>query len=117
MMIAQGASFTDELARGLYIVTGHRVPPGEWGSTPMPGHLSMNFVVEDARRRPLGDCWISIDAQRKSGVRSRVFVRAIDSRCGRQGRQPLQAFPELTRGSLEHPSASERKQTVTDEGC
>ena len=50
-----GASFTDELARGLYIVTGHRVPPGEWGSTPMPGHLSMNFVVEDARRRPLGE--------------------------------------------------------------
>ncbi|MDO5710426.1 MAG: ATP-dependent RNA helicase HrpA [Micrococcales bacterium] len=39
-------ALVDELARGLYIATGHRVPPGEWGVSRLPDHLRMTFRVE-----------------------------------------------------------------------
>lgn len=39
-------SITDELASGLYVVTGHRVPPGDWDATKLPDHLRMTFRVE-----------------------------------------------------------------------
>ncbi len=42
----ENGSLTDELARGLFIATGHRVPPGEWDATKLPDHLRMTFRVE-----------------------------------------------------------------------
>ncbi len=50
-----GEAFTAALARGLYIVTGHRVPPDEWDPGRIPAHLRMTFAVEDARRRRIGE--------------------------------------------------------------
>lgn len=50
-----GLSFADELARGLYIVTGKRVPEGEWGIASLPAHLRMSFTVEDDRRRAIAE--------------------------------------------------------------
>ncbi len=46
---------TDELARGLYIRTGSRVPPGQWDWDRVPDHLRMTFRVDDARGRRLGE--------------------------------------------------------------
>ncbi|WP_084343366.1 ATP-dependent RNA helicase HrpA [Piscicoccus intestinalis] len=54
----------DELARGLYIATGHRVPPGDWNLDAVPDHLRMTFRVDgpstpeggrSGRGRPRGD--------------------------------------------------------------
>ncbi|WP_312719378.1 ATP-dependent RNA helicase HrpA [Mobilicoccus sp.] len=53
--LAAGVPLTDELARALYIRTGHRVAPGEWDVTRVPDHLRMTFRVEDPRGRRLAE--------------------------------------------------------------
>ena len=70
-----GIPFTDELARGLYIVTGHRVPPADWDVSRIPGHLRMNFVVEDARRRPLGEGGDLVQLQDELAPRVRTTMK------------------------------------------
>nr|WP_245544715.1 ATP-dependent RNA helicase HrpA [Mobilicoccus pelagius] len=53
--MAAGVPLTEELARALYIRTGHRVASGEWDVTRVPDHLRMTFRVEDPRGRRLGE--------------------------------------------------------------
>ncbi|MDO5696430.1 MAG: ATP-dependent RNA helicase HrpA [Dermatophilus congolensis] len=108
-----GLAFSDELARGLYIVTGHRVPPGEWDIARIPGHLRMNFVIEDTRRRPFGEGGDLLALQDELAPRVRTTMKKAAGELertglttwtfgelpsdfeGRRGGQTVRGFPAL----------------------
>ncbi|MDO5627756.1 MAG: ATP-dependent RNA helicase HrpA [Mobilicoccus sp.] len=110
---AAGTPLTDELARALWIRTGHRVPPGEWDVTRVPDHLRMTFRVEDPRGRRLGEGkdLAELQAELAPQVRTTMAKAASDvERTGltrfdltelpevferRVGKRDVQGFPAL----------------------
>jgi len=108
-----GVPLVDELARALFIRTGHRVPAGEWDITRVPDHLRMTFRVEDPRGRRLGESkdLAELQAELAPAVRSTMAKAAGDvERTGlktfdlaelpavferRVGKREVQGYPAL----------------------
>ncbi|WP_226346047.1 ATP-dependent RNA helicase HrpA [Agilicoccus flavus] len=108
-------SLVDELARGLYIATGHRVPPDAWDPSRLPDHLRITFRVEGPARRVLGEGKDLADLQERlapqvattvsqaaaraglerSGLRAWDFEALPDTFEQRRGERSVRGFPAL----------------------